>query len=203
MNPRFEFDPSKHEYKLDGLIIPHVTGILRETGIINLDPYGPAFYGNGALERGRIVHKILEFEDKFELDYGSVDERLFGYLEGWRSFKKDVEFIPKHIETPLFHPAFKYACTIDRIGTAGGLRHTWVVEIKTGKEDTWHAIQLAGQELIVRANDLACKTDKLSRINVLLDGIDGYKIKTYSDPQDYDIFMAALTVANWRKNHGK
>ena len=132
------FDEAKHEYRVDGRVVPSVTQVLSEMGFINSE-----WFTEESRIRGTLVHRLCELWDKDELDPLTVDPRLAGYLKAWQKFCRAEEMVWLHIEKKMFHKVLRYAGTPDRIGFD---RRGWVtvVDIKTGISAPWHSYQLGG-----------------------------------------------------------
>jgi expansin (peptidoglycan-binding protein) len=92
--------------------------------------------------------------------------------------------------------------TPDRVVEWPGVGYA-VIDIKSGSLSDWTAIQLAAYKLLLTD---AVKDDDwprvLKRFAVNLPGDGTYKVKEYKDRADEGIFLAALSIHNWKKNHG-
>lgn len=181
------FDETEHKYFFDGVEIPSVTTILKDEGFID-----PTYYDEYSRTRGKYVHKACALWDRNVLDLETLDPIIKSYLGGWTAFLKDSKFkiidIEKRIE-PL--GGLGFAGTPDRIGWLNG--DLAVIDIKTGKPEQWTALQLAGYEIL--------RGDSLKRVAVQLTVEGKYKTYRYTDRTDRAVFMAALAVHNWKKNH--
>ena len=56
------FDPVAHIYRLDGVVVPNVTGILRDEGFVDASWFTPY-----AAERGTKAHRAIELYDEGDL----------------------------------------------------------------------------------------------------------------------------------------
>ncbi len=83
-----------------------------------------------SLNKGRIIHLITEYEDQGVLDDSSVDPILGGYLDGYRRFKVDTNFIPTHTEYQFYNRKYKYSGRVDKYGPLFG--YMSVVDVKSG-----------------------------------------------------------------------
>lgn len=182
------FNEEKHEYALDGEVLPSVTQILKAEGFIHHDFTDPRY-----AERGKAVHKATELFDLGTLDESTVDTRIQGYVQAWIKYRLDTNYMPdpSMIERRMYHPTLKYAGTIDRPG----------LDLKSGNPEPWHILQAAAYEDLMLAN-----TDIVSRgWNMIYLQDDGkYKIKPYSAIDLYQarrIFHAALSCHQWRKQY--
>jgi hypothetical protein len=135
-----EFVEDIHEYRVDGTVIHSVTQILQATGVVDYS-YMPASVREAALIRGRKVHAATHFDDEGDLDESSISDELLGYVAAWRQYRAFSGFTPELIEHRGFNAEYRYAGTLDRLGTIGGKRT--LVDIKTNTAEPWVACQLA------------------------------------------------------------
>ena len=167
--------------------LPPLSTILKVTGIVDGRWYTP-----GSAARGKAIHKILEYIDNDELDWGSVDERVYGWIEAYTKFRENYPFKILESEAPIYHKQNLYACTPDRRvqfeDKAFGL-----LDFKTGGEEKWHQIQLTAQQEAQESHKR--KVDYL--YGVYLKDTGGYKCVAY-DP-DPDTWNAILKVYAWLK----
>lgn len=130
---RLDFDQEKHEYRLDGELIPSVSELLKP---ITEDHYGainPAVLAQAAA-RGTEVHEATESID-YGLDPEDISLDIFPYLDAYCAFLRDYKPEWYGIEDMVYggvadiHGSFDYAGTIDRWGMIDGTMA--VVDIKT------------------------------------------------------------------------
>lgn len=199
----FHFDEASHTYTLDGVRLPSVTQLLA--------PIKPDFsmVPPDVLERKRAlgvaVHLACELDDMGELDDDSTDAGVMQYVAGWRKFRADTGAAIVANEQRLFHPAMRYAGTIDRLAYLR-LRNdseasTWLLDLKTGDEAyPSYGVQLAGYELLVRSNvDQGIAT--LNRGTVHLRPDASYRFSQFKNPNDAACFIACLSLFQWKENH--
>jgi hypothetical protein len=110
------FDAEKHKYSYNGVDVPGVSTILRETKRQpSYDGFNP-FYA----QKGSYVHRAIELEVAGKLDEATVDERVKPYLVAWRKFKADVVTEVHATEQMVYHPGHNYAGTFDLLITIPG-----------------------------------------------------------------------------------
>ena len=105
-------DELTHEYWLDGIKYDSVTKILQALGLSRDYSGISSFYA----ERGRAVHKAVEFVDKGTLDEGTVSDLVRPYLSAYRKFLVESGYRAHAWEVALHHPVLRYAGTIDKVG---------------------------------------------------------------------------------------
>lgn len=152
-----QFDDVKHQYKVNGKIIPSVSEII-----------GPITYSNfrvqqnvvdQAAHRGTMAHSTTALYDMGALeDESSLSPDEAFYLKAWRDFCHDYKPDWQYIELPLACRTF--AGTIDRIGIIDGT--ITIVDIKTTSSmDRVHkvalACQIAGYWDLCQLNDIDAK----------------------------------------------
>lgn len=140
--PRLTFDAEPHVYRWDGQVVPSVTQILEEAGIIDYS-YIPRDTREMALERGRLVHLATHYDDEGTLDEVTIDPILMPYVEAWRAFRANTAFTPSEIEKRGYNDKQRFAGTLDRIGTFPGCPTSFLVDIKCGIYPPWVRWQLA------------------------------------------------------------
>ena len=136
-----EFNPDKHEYRVNGVVLPSVTELC-----------GPMTYSkyrvdnaivDQAAYRGSLIHELTALWDRGDLeDDTALTTDVALYLKAWQNFCHDYQPKWEYIELPLACRTF--AGTIDRVG--------WIddnlipVDIKTTSSmDRANKISLASQ----------------------------------------------------------
>ena len=186
------YNDSNHEYKLDGMIIPSVTQVLKGAGLVSLD-----FVNEQLLEEkadlGKKVHLTTELYDNGTLDLDELHPTLKAYLDSWIKFKEDFHFISTAIELQLFHKLYRYAGRIDRVGLANGV--LTLIDIKSGIHTKTHAIQTAAYTLLY--NQDKKKGEQIKKRFTVYVKPEGYKVEGNKGANDQNIFLSALTIHNF------
>lgn len=188
------FDADTHRYYWNGQLVPGVSTVL---GVVYGDTYMYA-----TPDFGTTVHKLCERHDlglPLNLD-GNVrdDFEAQGCIDSWMRFRAEREFMPWFIEEPLYNSLYRYAGTVDRIGTLGDSGEWAVVDIKTGQPSAWHGLQLAAY--LMAAADMGLIPPEAGmprRLGVYLRP-GSYEVREYAEPGDGTVFKAALMIHNWR-----
>lgn len=193
------FDAEKHIYRADGQIVPSVTTILQEMGVINYSGL-PEHVRQKAMHRGTTVHYLTELLDRGEMtedQRNSVNPIYEPFLSAWELFKDEYKFVPEKIEEFAFNPAYWYAGKYDRTGFMKRGKKTVrvLLDIKTGQIKAWTGLQLGGYLASFEDQDYM-------RLAVGL-GKDGtYTIEWFDDAGDMFTFCGAAALYNWRKKNG-
>lgn len=193
--PGLVFEEEPHEYRINDMPVVSITQAMRDAGIVDHRAPDPV-----AMERGRLVHLMCHLYDQGRLDLTSVDPMLAPYFNGWPRFCLDHAWEPLASECPLGQTLFSgihwYAGTPDKYGKAHG--KCAIVEIKTGGTPPWVGLQLAGQEVLLRANNVLVP-GPVRRICVTLPGDNTYKLTNWTETSDQHVFLSAVAISNWKR----
>ena len=151
-NMAFILNLEKHEYTLDGEILPSVTQII--SPLSNYSRVNPDI-----LERARLygtaVHEMIRLWLQNKLDEASLDGQLRPALESFQNwyydgqFAKDIDECGIICEEPRYHSTLRYAGTPDLI-----IDSIVIIDIKTRQCNPFiDSLQLAAYENLHLAND--------------------------------------------------
>lgn len=203
----FVHDEQAHTYHLDGKLLISITDVLGSEGFSDYGflPYAERqFY----MDRGTAVAKGCQLLNEGRLEWSSLLETwegkpwTLGYLKAYELFCREWRVIMVLSETPLHHTMYGYAGRLDLAAqTAQGLA---VVQIKTGGVQDWVALQTAAELELVVANCDVAKPDwrRAKRFGLSLRPDGTYKVRRFADRRDFDVFLAALACAKWKREHG-
>lgn len=191
------FNAERHEYRLNGVIVPSVTQITDQ--FVDFSFVNPEAL-ELARQRGTAVHIACELDDYNELDESTVDPRIVPYLDAYRKFRYEGGFTPEHTEMRVYSERYGFAGTLDRRGPMNGGKAT-LLDIKTGAtaSPSW-ALQTAGYAL---AYDEMYGATTKGRCVLQLKPNGKYNLIHYKGRNDTKVFLAALAVFNWKKGHAK
>ena len=121
-----QFFDSGHVYMLDGERIPCVSDLCR---FLHREIYrdAPLWQLEAAADRGTKVHAATEVLDK--TGRAEIEDDYLPYLEAYALFRQEHDVQWELIEHPDYHPAHRYAGTIDRYGLVDGFKT--LLDIKT------------------------------------------------------------------------
>ena len=192
-----EFDEAKHQYKVDGAVVPSVTEILEHLTAPGYGKVNPAILEE-AKERGTAVHELTE-----AIDYGmppeEIDAGLAMYALAYLRFLSDYDVEWKLIEHQFYEPTMGFCGTIDRVGKIDG--RDAIVDIKTtSSPSTEQKIAVCCQ---TAAYDFGlCKNKGYDRYALYLhaDGTyDFMNCSVYEDGKGFDALGLFLTLCNLHK----
>lgn len=187
------FDSETHTYRVGDEIIPSVTQILKDIGLIDTTHFKPEHS-----ERGTTVHEATQFWDETGMEDDTIPEELLGYLEGWKKFREETGFTPSHIEQPLYSTQ-GYAGTVDRIGKTHKINPI-LLDIKSGPPQPWHRLQLAAYALMVKS-ELRIPIWECWGVHLKKDG--KYSVETYRSIDNSADWLAVLRVYQLKQGAGK
>lgn len=198
-----EFDQEAHRYTWHGKPVPHVTGIL--SPLTSYDRI-PEHVLKHAQDEGVAIHKMVELDCYGDLDVDALPAWMAGHYAAWRQFLADTGFEFIASEHRVFHPEYCYAGTLD---LAGYLKHTAgangisIIDVKR----SFFAGPAIGAQIAAYAeawNKAHPKTMVVkSRYALQLKADGAYRLEAFEDKSDFSVFLACLTLYNWRSKHGK
>ena len=177
-----QFNEKRHEYTVNGVLVPSVTQILQKEGFSH---YGKS--SGDAAFRGKAIHQIMQRLDSWQ-DIGIVPVAYQGYVDAFMKFIGRFKPEWKQIEQPFFSEQLHIAGTPDRITEDA------VFDFKTGSPLDVHGLQLAGYVLLI---------DKPTyyRRNVYLQVDGNYRIIERTAHSDFVVFQNALYNYKWKAAH--
>jgi len=183
------FRESDHSYMLHGVSLPSVTQIIADAGL-----YGnTSYFTDYSRDRGSFVHKAIEYHLSGELSEETLDPVIVPYLDAWKKFQSEANYISNLCEEQLASNVYRFAGTIDHIGYLDG--HFCIIDVKTSVvASAATGIQLAGYEILLSARGVR-------RFALHLQDNGNYKLIEYKDRNDRNIFLAALALWIWKQNN--
>lgn len=188
-----------HEYRVDDRPVLGVSQILALAGLTDM-----TWVTEEALKRGSYVHTCIEYHVQGDLDESKLDPKLLGYVNAWKAFERESGFRVRQIdgvwqsEIRRHHPIYKYAGTVDHLGdivTPNYLPRYLVVDVKSGEPSDWHGVQLAGYAML---SDFPATSKRPERANLYVRPDGSYRFVERKDRNDFEIFKAAITIAQTR-----
>ena len=192
---KLEFDEAKHEYRLEGALLPSVTQVLKPLQDFSTIP-------EDILERsanfGVAVHLATALWDQNDLDMDSMDVAIVPYLEAWKRFRDETKITFEAIETQVVSEKYRYAGTLDRIGFLN--EKATVIDIKTGVVNPTIGVQLAGY-LVAWNEAHVLKVTRRASVSLRKDG--SYRLDFWDDKSDWATFLSLLQIHNWQLAHSR
>jgi hypothetical protein len=174
-----------HIYILDGEKIPCVSDLCR---FLHREIYkdAPLWQMEAAADRGTKVHAATEALDR--TGRAEIEDDYLPYLQAYALFLKEHDVQWELIEHPDYHPAHRYAGTIDRYGMVDGFKT--LLDIKT----TYKVYKpLCGASLNLYRLMLEARGKTVERLLILHLRKDGsYKLLRFD--ADDSVPMALITL---------
>ena len=195
----FVFRPDDHTYWLNDKQLPGVTSTLKP--LTDYDTI-PKKILDAAAERGKRVHLATELHDYGTLDYGTISDEIWPYLNAYMKFLADKRPTIVGIEQQVYHPTLMYAGTYDREIIIDGklgildVKSTWQMQPATGP-------QTSAYLEAVNARRPSKKEHCKHRWGLQLKRDGGYELHKYGDPVDWSTFVSCLNVRRWLERNLK
>jgi hypothetical protein len=196
LSQEVSFDPEKHEYRCNGVVVPHVTQILAASGKCHWSCVDEEIRLH-SIKRGQSVHWLTELEDQGALDYRTVPYGLRGYRKAYCTWKRHSGFHVIWIERK-FVSQYGFAGTLDRAGSFPatamyGSGTSAVVDLKTGPIQDYVRYQLCAYTLAVDPRPAIARTVRRIALRLCEDGT--YRVREWAMStwdQDFSSFMEDL-----------
>ena len=187
-----EFDPIRHEYREDGVVLPSVTQVLKRVGL--LDTKG---FSRRSANFGTAVHDataLIDLGQKTVEEY--EDDPRYRYLKAWVLFKEIHHPVILEVEQIVGGVEVGCAGTLDRLALFPWDPRPCVIDLKTGKAKLWHPLQLAGYCYAAQ--------EDYRRMAVYIDSHGFFWTEEYrEDSRDLRIFRGALDFINSELQAGR
>lgn len=185
----FSFDAESHTYRWNGTVVPSVTSILAPIKE-DFSMVKPEVL-EMARDRGKAVHRLIELEEKDDLDYTSIHDDLMPFMQQWLTFKLETGFELVATEEQFYDSKFGYAGTRDLRGRING--DEWLIDIKV----TSSIPRSVGPQTAGYAKPLG---DKVRRAVLhMRPDWERAKFSELKDPRDWSTFLSCLNI--WKFNN--
>lgn len=195
------YDDAKHEYRWNGQVIPHVTGVLApliDYSMVDAEALARA------IEIGKRTHKLVELECKEGVVIERLDPYWRPYLAAFRTFVAETGFKLIASERQVFHHVYGFAGTLDLEGEMFGA--AGIVDLKK----TFSAGRATGPQLAAylearnEEKRRAKQNGKLKTrhaLRLVPESKPPYRLKEFNDPDDFGCFVGLLKVQRWKEKH--
>lgn len=203
--PEISFTEEDHEYRINGVAVPSVTGIVaalrNESGASDETM-------EYKRQLGKAVHKAIELHARDDLDVDSMEREspdIVPFFEAWLKFKSESGFQVLECERIVYSKKLLFAGTLDVVGYRStqelellDAKCVWSMDAATGPQTAGYTIayeELRKQKIVKRGG-----------VQLLRDGT--FRFHPYTDRNDYLIFHNCLTrlradeaINAWRALH--
>lgn len=196
------FDAATHAFSVEGRRVPSVTQILRDAGLVDYE-----HCTEEGKWRGSGIHRAIHIELTQGLDWTSIPETWHPYVGAARQYVDDHHAAIVEIERQVVSRIFGFAGVLDAILAlharcnpwCGGPRLSSLTDWKSGAPVKATALQLAGyQHAYYEETHILVP----HRVAVQLKPDGTCHPTEYTNRTDRDRFLAALTIANLRREYG-
>lgn len=181
------FDAEAHAYHVGGVRWPSVTQVLDP--LQELDGI-PRAVLEAAARFGTNVHAACHLLNVGALDMAALDPALAPYVVAWEKFLTDTGAKVIASEMRVAHARLRYAGTLDTICLIKGYRE--LVDIKS----TAAIPRTAGPQTAAYAE--AINEPRIRRRVVQLRKDGTYRSQPLTDRTDWNLFLSALNIHQWR-----
>lgn len=185
-----------HQYVVRGKTIPSATQVIEAAGLGEDFSLVPPRILELARQRGDAVHLACAYLDAGELDWGTVDPRIMGYVEAYVAFRKALPVKTVVVEKRMAASlgGILLAGTPDLVGFINGRRS--VVDLKTG-QNADAGLQTAGYKTLWDAAHPSQPIYDRYALRLRKDGT--YKLIAEENPDHIPMFLDALEYAAAKK----
>lgn len=162
-----------------------------------------------AQDRGTYIHKITELYDQDNL--ANYDKKYELQFSGWEKFIEVVNPQITEVEKIIVSEKYKYRGTLDRVALLNETRiydvmlkkpvkisGLSIIDIKTGCEMPYVDLQTAAYKIGYEEQE---KQKIKNRTVVYLKKDGSYKFLLLSNTSDERVFLNALNIYNFKRNH--
>lgn len=192
------FDESRHEYRIDGNVVPSVTQVLEP---VRLETGGSDAQREYKRQIGKALDAAIQLSERNELDYATLAPEVLPFFEAWLVFKRDTGFRPILLQPIVYSRRLRFAGRPDIFGTRipDSLNPDELIDTKcTWTMEPATAVQTAGYS-IAALESLGVRVKKRAGLQLLRDG--KYKYHPFNDRQDENVFLACLSINAWKRIH--
>lgn len=186
----FQFDPAAHVYTVGGQRWPSVTQILDP--LQELDGI-PRAVLEAAAAFGTNVHAACHLHNLGILDESALDDALRPYVQAWKQFLADTGARIIASEYRVAHAKLRYAGTLDNIGLIAKQRE--LIDIKSTAEIP----RIVGPQTSAYAEAIGEPRIRRRVVQLRADGT--YRSERLTDRRDWNLFLSALNIHQWRHPH--
>lgn len=196
------FDAEQHRYTLGGRVLPSVTQIITDGGLVDYSRIPQAVLEH-AKQQGKAIHSMVEMDSQGTLDVAGLPEWMGPVYKAWCAFKDASGFAPILNEYRASHPSLGYAGTLDllcELPKLKGWKHAALLDVKRSLfAGPAIGIQTAAYGMLVESDR---GMPRVGRRGALRLGADGkFALEPYDDASDMTTFLALLTIRRFKERH--
>lgn len=196
-DPALEYHAASHRYILGDRELFHVTEVLEGAGYID---YHAPWFTQESKDRGTALHLAVKLINLNDLDESTIDSSIAGEVEGYRRFLRESRAGVIDAERHVCDPHTGYAGTFDvvfSIPGPGGTPILWLVDIKPALHPA-----VGPQTAAYHRCAAPFYQGRALMRGALVLHAGAYHLEPLRDPMDFNYFLAALRVVQFRRVHG-
>ena len=188
--PELSFDEAHHIYRLNGLVIPSVTTLMK--------PLSDDFYRtvdpevlDRAAKRGTEIHNAVENYTQFGIE--DISPAYAGYFAGFIQWWERRKPVPLATECRVYHKILRYAGTADLICTING--RLTLVDYKSSAQVNTKlcAVQLEGYDRAYESHGIKIEDRLILHLTK-----NGYQeVPFQRDPKCWSVLSSLMTIRNY------
>jgi hypothetical protein len=197
------FNEAIHEYRWNGAVLPHVTGVL--AGLVDYSRIDAEDLAR-AQEEGRRQHKLIELECQGGLALAALDPYWQPHLAAFRTCVAETGFRIIASERKVRHPVYGYAGTLDM--EAELFDAEAILDLKR----SFYGGPVIGLQLAAylearnaeRAREgFKKKLKKRYALRLVPGSKPPYRLKEYTDDEDFGVFLGLLKTQRWKEKYSR
>lgn len=196
------FQREKHVYIVNGKPVRSVTQIRDDAGLGDNFSMVPPDLLRQAQNRGNAVHAACAFLDAGELDWGSVDPRIEGYVRAYEEFKRITKIKTIQVERQMAGKILRGSASLDLAGTPDWVcflnGQRCIIDLKTSQVLGKSAgLQTVGYKLLWESKHPSELVRE--RYGLRLGKDARFKLIPHEDPLDEMAFLDALEFCSAKR----
>ena len=192
-----EFDEKTHTYKLNGLVIPSVTTLMKVLSDAEYDGVRDGVLENAA-NRGTAVHNAIENYINFGIE--DISEELKPYFLAFLRFLSDKQPNILATEKKVYHRFLRYAGTVDFICEIDG--KVYLIDFKTTAVlmKMLTEVQLEAYKKALESHGI--KIDAKAVLHLRKDGTYRF-VPQENDSECWGVFGSLITINSYIRKYKK
>lgn len=188
--PELTFDENGHIYRLNGLVIPSVTTLMKPLSDDFYRTVDPAVLDRAA-KRGTAIHNAVENYTQFGIE--DIAPAYAGYFNGFLQWWKLRKPVPLATEQKVYHKILRYAGTADLICTING--RLTLVDYKSSAQVNTKlcAVQLEGYDRAFESHGVKVE----DRLILHLSKTGYQEVRFERSAKCWSVMSALMTVRNY------
>ncbi|MEX3859675.1 hypothetical protein AB3X94_37430 [Paraburkholderia sp. BR10923] len=204
---RLQFDRAAHRYSVNGQELPGVSRVLWPVSPWNAENNPGVSHEvlQNKAAIGRAAHRAIELDIAGQLDASTLHPLVSPYFTAWQRFQSEAQYLAAESELRVWHPGLGYAGTLDSLGYLHDRPALVDFKCTVDVGPTVGPQTAAYREAAASTPELDPELREIARdarrwcLQLKADGT--YRLVPLDDPNDLRVFLALLTVHNFKIRH--